>query len=110
MAPIVFAVEQPFSRPTVRKLPRPGLRGSLLVLATAAWLALYAGMGWRFWVRGVHLSNTLDLWLLIVSIVLGVIVIVGWAVAWRDWRRDRLAGRRPATRLPAGGELEPLPF
>lgn len=110
MAPIAFAFEQPFARPVVRRLPQPGLRSWLLVLASAAWLALYAGMGWRFWVRGVHLSNTFDLALLSAAILLGVIVIVGWAAAWRTRQRDRLPGRWPALDLRQVGELTPSQF
>jgi restriction system protein len=110
MAQFAFAFEQPFQRPVVRKLPRPGWRGWLLVFGSAAWLALYAGMGWRFWMRGVHLTDTLDAALLIAAILLGVLVIVGWAAAWQAWRRDLLPGRWPALDLQQIRELTPAQF
>lgn len=110
MAQFAFAFEQPFQRPVVRKPLRPGWRGWLLVFGSAVWPALYAAMGWRFWVRGVHLSQPLDLTLLIASIVLGVLVISGWVATWRAWRRDLLPGRWPALSLPQIGALTPSQF
>ena len=106
MAQVAFAFEQP----SVRKLPRPWLSPWLLVFGSATWLALYAGMGWRFWVRGVHLANTLDLALLAASIFVGVAVIVGWAAFWRAWRRDLLPGRWPALTLEQALALTPSQF
>ena len=106
MASTVFAFEQP----SIRKLARPRLSGGLLALGTAFWLLLYAGMGWRFWVAGVHLSSTLDLTLLGASILLGVLVIVGWAALWRAWRDDLLPGRWPALSLEQVGQLTPSQF
>ena len=51
MAQSVFAFEQP----VFRKLRRPHMSGWLLVFGAATWLVLYAGLGWRFWMRGIHL-------------------------------------------------------
>jgi restriction system protein len=110
MAQFAFAFEQPFQRPVVRKLAWPGWRGWLLVFGSAAWLTLYAGLGWRFWVRGVHLSNTWDVALLVAAIVLGVLVIVGWVALWQAWRRDLLPGRWPALNLQQIRDLTPSQF
>lgn len=106
MAQIAFAFEQP----AVRKLSRPWLNPWLLVFGSAAWLALYAGMGWRFWVRGVHLASSLDVTLLAASILIGVAVIVGWALFWRAWRHDQLPGRWPALTLQEALALTPSQF
>jgi len=110
MASTVFAFEQPFESPPVRRFARPRLNGWLLLLGSAVWLALYAGMGWRFWLRGVHLSNMFDLTLLGASILLGVLVIVGWAALWRAWRGDLLPGRWPALSLDQIRGLTPSQF
>lgn len=110
MAQTAFAFEQPFERPVARKLPRFGLRGGLLIFGSAVWLAIYAGMGWRFWVRGIHLSNGFDAGLLLASILLGVLVITGWGAAWNAWRRDQLPGRWPALSLAQVRELTPSQF
>ena len=110
MASTVFAFEQPFESPPVRRFARPRLNGWLLLLGSAVWLALYAGMGWHFWMRGVHLSNSLDLALLAAAILLGVLVIVGWTALWRAWRSDLLPGRWPALSLEQIRGLTPSQF
>jgi restriction system protein len=58
------------------------------------WVLLYAGLGWRFWTRGVRWGNPIDLWLLLFSIALGVGVVVGWRAVWPGLRsRWRLLNR-----------------
>jgi len=106
MAQLAFAFEQP----SVRKPARPWLSPWLLVFGSATWVALYTGMGWRFWERGLHLSSTLDLALLAASILIGVAVIVGWAAFWRAWRSDLLPGRWPALSLEQALALTPSQF
>jgi restriction system protein len=110
MAHFAFTFEESFQPPPVRKFQRPRLNGGLLLLGSAAWLALYAGMGWRFWARGVHLTDAFDLALLAAAILLGVLVIVGWAALWQAWRADLRPGRWPALSLPQVGALTPSQF
>jgi restriction system protein len=106
MAQSVFAFEQP----VFRKLPRAHVSGWLLVFGAATWLILYAGLGWRLWTRGIHLSNALDVSLLVTCITLGVAVAVGWRRAWFNFRRELLRGRWPALSLAQMIELTPQQF
>jgi restriction system protein len=106
MAQSVFAFEQPL----VRKFQRPRLGGWLLVFGVIAWLGLYGGMGWRFWTRGIHLSNPLDLGLLVASIVLGVLILLGLRSAWSNMRRGLLPGQWRALSLEQVRELTPSQF
>ena len=106
MAQTVFAFEQP----VFRKLQRPHTNGWLLTFGAVTWLLLYAGLGWRFWTRGIHLSNALDLGLLVVCVVLGIAVVLGWRSAWSNFRRGLLPGRWPALSLAQLSELTPSQF
>ncbi len=106
MAQTVFAFEQP----VFRKLQRPHINLWLLIFGAAIWLALYAGIGWRFWTRGIHLSNSLDASLLVICIVLGVAVALGWRGAWSNLRRNLLPGQWPALSLAQLRELTPSQF
>ena len=78
MAPKSFAFEQP----GWRKAQTPGMGLGVLLFGTLLWVLLYMGLGWRFWPRGFHLGNPVDLWLLFVSIALGAGVVLGWRAAW----------------------------
>lgn len=70
---------------------RDGVLNFLLLLATAAWLALYAGLGWLLWSQGVAAWSMLHTLLLAASIVVGVFITLGWRaqLAARDTSRRR---------------------
>ena len=100
-----FALDQPTPRPTSRRTPR--FYGGLLLLtaATLAWLLLYGGVGWRFWVRGVDLSDGVSQWLLLLCVLLGAGTIFGWFWFWPR-RRAWFETRR---RTPSLAELKAMP-
>lgn len=82
-----------FFEPVPWKRPphsRNGLSTILLMAATVGWLALYGGLGWLLWWGGVAAWSILHTLLLASSIVIGVIVALGW--------RSRLAGREQLQR------------
>jgi restriction system protein len=106
MAQSTFAFEQP----ALRKLPRPRISPWLVVFGVATWLMLYAAMGWRFWTRGIHLTDSADAGLLFFSIVLGVAVILGVRSAWVARQTNLLPGQWRALSLEQIRELTPSQF
>ncbi len=69
---------------------RDGVLNFLLLLTTAAWLSLYAGLGWLLWNQGVAAWSMLHTLLLASSIIVGVFITLGW--------RARLAARNTTRR------------
>jgi hypothetical protein len=61
------------------------LRASALMLGTVVWLLLYGGLGYRLWTQGVALRDTLNLAMLSMSVLLGVIVLLGWRAVGKSW-------------------------
>ncbi len=57
---------------------RAGVLFIALLMASLAWLALYAWLGWLLWTQGVAGWRTLHTALLLASIVLGVVIVLGW--------------------------------
>jgi restriction system protein len=106
MAQTVFAFDQPVFRKPVRLRAGPWL----LAFGMATWLMLYAGMGWRFWWRGIDFANPVDALLVLVSIVLGVAVLLGLGRAWAIRRTDLLPGQWRALNLEQIRELTPSEF
>jgi restriction system protein len=106
MAQSVFAFEQP----SLRKFGRPRLSPWLLVFGAIVWMLLYAGIGWRFWTRGVHLAQPVDAALLFATVALGVAVMLGWRSAWAKLRYDLRPGHWPALSLAQIRELTPSQF
>lgn len=64
---------------------RDGVLLAALLATSASWAALYAWLGWLLWMQGVAGWRALHTTLLLASIVLGVVVVLGW--------RDRIAGK-----------------
>lgn len=64
---------------------RDGVLLIALLAASVGWVALYAWLGWLLWTQGIAGWRTLHTTLLLVSIVLGVVLVLGW--------RGRVAGR-----------------
>lgn len=106
MAQITYTFQQPI----FRRGQRPATLLMLLLLGTAVWLLLYAGLGWRFWVRGVHLSNPVDVWLCLVCIGLGTGMAYAWRAAWPQLRRLWRLGPWPALSVEEMYELSPSEF
>jgi hypothetical protein len=88
MAPTVFAFEQPVFRQPARLRAGPWL----LAFGVATWLMLYAGMGWRFWSRGINFANPVDAMLIFSSIALGAAVLLGLGRTWAARRTNLCRG------------------
>ncbi len=106
MAQSIFAFEQP----VLRKFQRPRLNRWLLLFATATWVTLYAAMGRRFWIRGIHLSDSLDSSLLLVCVVLGAAIALAWRSVWQQWQNNLQPGQWPPLSLEQIRGLTPSQF
>lgn len=92
-----------FFEPLLWKTPaqsRAGFLFGALVAASAGWMALYAWLGWLLWVQGLAGWSGVHTILLIISIVLGVTVMLGW--------RATLTGRLTSKRRWKALNLEQL--
>lgn len=74
-----------FDPPQWRSLNQHRLRASALMLGTVIWLSLYGGLGYRLWTQGVTLRDTLNLAMAFMSILLGVMVTLGWRSVGKSW-------------------------
>ena len=74
-----------FQPPQWRSFNPQRLRASVLMLGTMVWLALYGGLGYRLWTQGVTLRDTLNLAMMALSVLLGVIVLLGWRAVGKSW-------------------------
>jgi restriction system protein len=110
---IIVAMSQytySFQQPIFRRGNRAGTLVSLLLFGTCTWVLLYAGLGWRFWVRGVDLGNPVDAWLLLVCVAMGAGMVLAWRSSWPRLRRMWHIGPWPALSLAEMYELSPSEF
>jgi restriction system protein len=75
-----------FRQPRWRAPDQLLTRAVLLLLVTGVWCGLYAWLGYRLWQAGVWNGIGRNRPLLIVCIVLGVIIVLGWYMILRYWR------------------------
>lgn len=96
-------------RKFVSKLPIPTTR--FLASITLFWLLIYGWLGYRLWTHGVQTGLFLNLLLCAVTILLGVLLVLGWRrVGWRWLRGFRQGGKWRALSVAAMYQLEPSEF
>ena len=95
MSQRVFAADRSLGR--FENSPRSGLW--LLLFATGAWLVVYVALGWQLWHKGVDLADPLSLVLVILAVVFGILVAVGWVRRGATWWRGRQVTVTPQPRL-----------
>jgi len=83
----------------------------LVVVVTLLWLLIYGWLGYRLFVFGLRGGWLLNLFLALVTILLGVMVVLGWRRVGWQWLRGWRQGRKwRALSLGAMYRLEPSEF
>ncbi len=83
----------------------------LVVVTTLLWLLIYGWLGYRLLVYGLRLGWFLNLFLAVITIILGVLIVLGWRrVGWQWWRGWRQGGKWRALSSAAMYRLDPSEF
>src|SRR5690606_33737558 len=99
-----------FRPPTWRPAKQLHQQTIVLLLALAAWLALYGWLGWRLWQMGLDRAGRLEVGLGTACIALGIPLALGWWSALRRWRARLKGSAWPALSLEKISELTPSQF
>ena len=67
-----------FAAPRWRTASQSHVRTGALLVGTLLWVVVYGGLGYRLWTQGIAIRDSLNLILTALSILLGVIVFLGW--------------------------------
>jgi restriction endonuclease len=67
-----------FAAPRWRTASQPHVRTGALLIGTLLWLSIYGGLGYRLWTQGITLYDSLNLVLTGISVLLGVVIFLGW--------------------------------
>lgn len=83
----------------------------LVAATTLLWLLIYGWLGYRLLVYGLRPGWFLNLCLAVVTILLGVLLVLGWRrVGWQWWRGWRQGGKWRALSAAAMYRLDPSEF
>lgn len=83
----------------------------LLALISLLWLISYGWLGYRLWIYGLRAGWLLNSLLALTTILLGVVIVLGWrAVGWQWLRGWRQGGKWRALSLAATYRLDPSAF
>lgn len=83
----------------------------LLALLSLLWLLGYGWLAYRLWSAGVRTGWPLNSLLALTTVILGVVVVLGWrAVGWQWLRGWRQGGKWRALSLAAMYRLDPSAF
>lgn len=82
-----------------------------LAVISLCWLLSYGWLGYRLWVYGLRAGWLLNSGLALITVLLGVIVVLGWrAVGWQWLSGWRKGGKWRALSLSATYALDPSAF
>lgn len=105
-----LAVRYEFRPPRWRPPNQLNHRTGLLALGSLAWLIIYASLGLRLLARGKPSLGWTELGLMVVSIVLGVSLVVGWRAIAQRWAQRFQGSLQPALDRHALYKLSPSDF
>ena len=105
-----FAAAYEFRPPQWRPPEQVNYRTGMLALASVVWLIVYATLGARLIARGRPSLGWTELALVLVSIVLGVLLVIGWRTIARRWTQRLQGSLQPALGRHALYDLTPSEF
>lgn len=83
----------------------------LLAVISLFWLITYGWLGYRLWTYGLRTGWWINSLLALTTVLLGVVVVLGWRnVGWQWLRGWRQGGKWPALSLAAMYRLDPSAF
>ena len=105
-----LAVRYEFRPPRWRPPEQINSRTGLLALGSFVWLLAYATLGMRLMARGRPSLGWTELALMLISIVLGVLLVVGWRAIALRWAQRFQGSLQPALDQHALYKLTPSEF
>ncbi len=74
-----------FQSPRWRMPNQHHIRAAALMIGTVLWVTIYGVLTYRLLVQGIAIGNTLNLGLIAISVLLGVVVLLGWRAVGHGW-------------------------